>query len=89
MKYLELMDRLEGVKVRTLEHIPAAAGLPLEPATTGYCQPSVALQRDPGRELYAERSRCLAGLFMPPALPWEDLPEQDRNRWRGYAAALG
>ena len=75
--------------MRTLENIPAAASLPPEPATTVYCQPSVALQNDPGRELYVERSRYLAGLYMPPALPWEDLPEPDRNRWRDHAAARG
>lgn len=75
--------------MRTLEHIPAAACLAPEPATTAYCQPSLAMQDGPGQDLYAERSSCLVGLFMPPALPWEDLPEEDRNRWRGYAAARG
>ncbi|MDQ0755310.1 hypothetical protein QFZ61_001297 [Arthrobacter sp. B3I4] len=44
---------------------------------------------DPGRKLYEERSTALAGLWMPPALPWEDLPEPDKNRWRGYAAVPG
>ena len=92
-KYLKLLDRNEGINVRTLEHTPTACRTP-ERVTTGYRQPSmavqaIAVQNDPGRELYVERSRFLAGLSMPPAVSWEDLPEQDRNRWRGYAAARG
>ncbi len=75
-----------------VDHDPAAACLSPEPEAT-MVQPLAAGQstgpNDPGEKLYAERSVFLAGLFMPPALPWEDLPEQDKTRWRRYAAARG
>ena len=82
-------DRIEGMTVRTLEHRPAVACDWLETATAGDARPPAATQNDPGRDLYAQRSSYLAGLCMPPAPPWEDLPEQVKDRWRGHAAALG
>ena len=44
---------------------------------------------DPGRDLYEERQEMLPGLWMPPGPAWEELSEEDRERWRGYAAADG
>jgi hypothetical protein len=38
-----------------------------------------------GRALYAERSKLLPGLGHPPALPWADLEEEVRERWRHQA----
>lgn len=80
------------MNLRTLERDHSATGIRPEPGPeqvpAGDCHPS-ATQHDPGQDLYAERSNLLAGLFMPPAVPWENLPEQDRNRWRSYAAARG
>lgn len=75
--------------MRVLEKGPSAACIRPEPAPAGTTNASAGTQNDPGQDLYAERSSRLAGLFMPPALPWEDLPEQDRMRWRGYAGARG
>lgn len=78
--------------MRVLESHPAIPCPDPEPAVT---QPRPECARhgrattDPGRRLYEERSTALAGLWMPPALPWEDLPEQDKDRWRGYAAVPG
>ena len=40
---------------------------------------------DPGRVLYEERQALLPGLWMPPGPDWEELSEEDRERWRGYA----
>ena len=88
-RYQNLLDRMEGMKVRTLERYPDVVGLPQEPVTTGDCQQGRTTHDDPGRELYTERSTYLAGFFMPPALPWEDLSAQDRERWRGYARTRG
>lgn len=82
-------DRIEGMTVQTLEHRPAVACDRLETATAVDVRPSAAGQSDPGRDLYAQRSRYLAGLCMPPAPPWEDLSEQVKDRWRGHAAELG
>lgn len=82
-------DRIEGMTVQTLEHRPAVACDRLETATAGGVRPSVAEHNNPGRDLYAQRSRYLAGLCMPPAPPWDDLPEQVKDRWRVHAAALG
>ena len=42
---------------------------------------------DPGRVLYEERQEMLPGLWMPPGPSWEELSEEDRERWRSYAAA--
>lgn len=42
---------------------------------------------DAGRLLYEERLALLPGLWMSPAPAWEELSEEDRERWRGYAAA--
>ena len=42
---------------------------------------------DAGRLLYEERAALLPGLWMPPAPAWEELSEEERERWRGYAAA--
>ena len=44
---------------------------------------------DQGRELYEERLTFLPGLWMPAAPDWDELPEEDRKRWRRYAAELG
>lgn len=35
-----------------------------------------------GRSLYNERRKLLAGLMMSEAEPWEDLPEDVKERWR-------
>jgi hypothetical protein len=40
-----------------------------------------------GRALYAERSTLLPGLGHPPALPWAELDETVRERWRRQAEA--
>lgn len=37
---------------------------------------------DAGRALYDERRKLLAGLMMSEAEPWEDLPEDVKERWR-------
>ena len=83
--------------MRTAEPIPVLSCRgPEAPASAGghaptapVMAPVIAPETDPGRELYAERSRHLAGLLMPEAPAWEDLPEQVRNRWRGYAGTPG
>lgn len=41
--------------------------------------------QEPGKDLYEERLKLLAGLWMPDAPPWEDLSEDEKDRWRGYA----
>lgn len=41
---------------------------------------------DAGRKLYEERMAFLPGLWMPEAPPWEDLSEEDRQRWIRTAA---
>jgi hypothetical protein len=38
-----------------------------------------------GQALYAARSRLLPGLGHPPVLPWADLDEAVRERWRHQA----
>lgn len=43
---------------------------------------------DEGKALYEERMALLPGLWMPEAPAWEDLSEEDRRRWRGYAAEI-
>ncbi len=40
---------------------------------------------DAGKVLYEERRALLKGLWMPDAPPWEELPEETKERWRGYA----
>lgn len=43
-------------------------------------------QDAPGRALYEERMKMLVGLMMPEAPAWDELPEDVKERWRGYAA---
>ena len=38
-----------------------------------------------GKSLYEERMKLLPGLWMPPAPPWEELPEETRARWQRTA----
>ena len=38
-----------------------------------------------GQALYEERMKLLPGLWMPPAPPWEELPEATRARWQRTA----
>ncbi|MBD8044880.1 hypothetical protein H9638_13795 [Arthrobacter sp. Sa2BUA2] len=38
-----------------------------------------------GKALYEERMKLLPGLWMPPAPPWEELPEATRARWQRTA----
>lgn len=38
-----------------------------------------------GKALYEERSKLLGGLGMPGAQPWEELPEDVKERWRKHA----
>ena len=76
--------------MRTAEPVPVLSSRrPEAAASAAPTAPLLATETDPGRELYAERLRHLAGLFMPEAPLWEDLPEQVRNRWRGYAGTPG
>jgi hypothetical protein len=44
---------------------------------------------DPGKALYEERLKLLEGLWMPAAPPWEDLPDEVKERWRAHAADDG
>ena len=37
-----------------------------------------------GKTLYEERQKMLSGLMMPGAQAWEELPEDVKERWRGY-----
>ncbi|HEX2247147.1 MAG TPA: hypothetical protein VHH13_06310 [Arthrobacter sp.] len=37
-----------------------------------------------GKALYEERMKLLDGLWMPDAPPWEELPEDVKERWRSY-----
>lgn len=37
---------------------------------------------DAGKALYESRLKFLPGLMMPEAPRWEDLPEQEKERWR-------
>lgn len=39
---------------------------------------------DAGRALYEERLKMLNGLMMPDAPAWDELPEDIKERWRGY-----
>ncbi|MBD7996326.1 hypothetical protein H9639_13560 [Arthrobacter sp. Sa2CUA1] len=38
-----------------------------------------------GKALYEERMQLLPGLWMPPAPPWEELPEATQARWQRTA----
>lgn len=38
-----------------------------------------------GKALYEERMKLLPGLWMPPAPPWDELPEDTRARWQRTA----
>lgn len=38
---------------------------------------------DAAKALYEERRKLLAGLMMSEAEPWDDLPEDVKERWRG------
>ncbi len=40
-----------------------------------------------GRELYEERRKLLAGLWMNDAPDWQELPEDVRQRWRRTAGS--
>ena len=83
------MRTAEPVPVLSSRRPEAAASAGGHAPTAPVMGPVIVWETDPGRELYAERSRHLAGLLMPEAPAWEDLPEQVRNRWRGYAGAPG
>lgn len=37
---------------------------------------------DAAKALYEERRKLLAGLMMSEAEPWDDLPEDVKERWR-------
>ncbi|MDO5743938.1 MAG: hypothetical protein Q4P23_05665 [Micrococcaceae bacterium] len=39
-----------------------------------------------GKALYESRLKFLTGLMMPGAPRWEDLPEDEKDRWRSNAA---
>ncbi|MBA8921843.1 hypothetical protein [Nesterenkonia jeotgali] len=41
------------------------------------------------RALYDERRKLLAGLMMSEAEPWEDLPEDVKERWRQKTESSG
>ena len=47
-----------------------------------------AREADAGRTLYEERMSFLPGLWMPEAPAWEDLSEEDRQRWIRTAREL-
>jgi hypothetical protein len=38
-----------------------------------------------GKALYDERAKLLHGLWMADAVAWEELPEEVKERWCGYA----
>ncbi|MFI8414663.1 hypothetical protein ACIGB6_19640 [Paeniglutamicibacter gangotriensis] len=38
-----------------------------------------------GKTLYEERAKLLDGLLMPEAQPWDELPEDVKERWRKHA----
>lgn len=40
-----------------------------------------------GKALYESRLTALTGLLMPPAVAWEDLPQEVRERWCSYTDA--
>ncbi|MCH8560153.1 hypothetical protein LTH96_00070 [Nesterenkonia sp. LB17] len=42
-----------------------------------------------GKSLYDERRKMLAGLMMSEAEPWEDLPEDVKERWRRKCDSAG
>ncbi|MBO0595379.1 hypothetical protein I2485_11020 [Nesterenkonia sp. E16_7] len=44
---------------------------------------------DAAKALYEERRKLLAGLMMSEAEPWEDLPEDVKERWRGKSESPG
>ncbi|WP_312181235.1 hypothetical protein [Arthrobacter sp.] len=50
---------------------------------TGQDEPEASHQA--GKALYEERMKLLPGLWMPPAPPWEELPESTRARWQRTA----
>jgi len=44
---------------------------------------------DPGKALYEERLKLLEGLWMPAAPPWDELPDEVKERWRAHAVDGG
>ncbi|EXF25622.1 hypothetical protein BG28_12835 [Nesterenkonia sp. AN1] len=44
---------------------------------------------DAAKALYEERRKLLAGLMMSEAEPWDDLPEDVKERWRGKTEGSG